>query len=644
MQSQAVAMYNALDQLVTGARLDAATAAGTGYSATVNAAVNPDTMQSCCCADCQSARQPDGVPGRPAELRHHPAAGLRPADRAAIPEETFYQPFGDLPTDCAAVQTMVRQARICCEVLRGYLGANPPAAAQANALAVAEKIYLLAAYQALLAGLGTSADEVRLATVADPATRSALAGRLGLTIDPYGAGRPDVLDQLLLAPPTAVPPPPAARAARAAADRGEHRAAVRAGGTDVTRNPLSDGPVIGDPAGIIARWNLDGVSWGRNTDPDGTIYLWLAQPGAGELDAALYKDKGLTKLVAFGQLSPPGTGLPASITLAPENNSGLSGAIEVTQATETEAISFGAIPLLASWQLATLRADWQTEDHPADPYTAGTSAVPLAQLPAGVTIPAAVPAVSYNSAAQVLTSTGVLAPADLAQLLQAAQGNAAAASYVSAVNALYVASQRPPVIDPDVIGPDDFRVPFTGAAAGNQPFGLWVTRRQWVDTQLQALQTAQGSGSAPSFTGMLGWMQNDLTYGPVTAKPWAPTTPVDEPGGPVGKPGPGRGRAGHHPAARLRPMPAARRSSTADGPVARRPGGQRGTAGSPAHRRRLARGGVAADAGGQDQVLRRLAGRGERRCRSTSARARSSSRCASRSPVTGRRCCRRARR
>ena len=285
--------------------------------------------------------------------------------------------------------------------------------------------------------------------------------------------------------------------------------------------------MIGDPNGIIGRWNLDGVSWGRNTDADGTVYLWLAQPGVGELDVALYKDKGLTELVAFGQLSPPGTELPASITVAPENNSGLSGALEVTQATETEAISFGAIPLLTSWQLATLRAEWQTEDQPADPYMAGTSTVPLAQLPAGVTIPAAVPAVSYNSAAQVLTSTAVLAPAHLTELLQAAQGNAAAASYVNAVNALYVASQRQPVIDPDVLGPDDFRVPSSGAAAGNQPFGLWVTRRQWVDTQLGALQTAQGSGIAPSFTGMLGWMQNDLTYGPVTAKPWAPTTPVD---------------------------------------------------------------------------------------------------------------------
>ena len=108
----------------------------------------------------------------------------------------------------------------------------------------------------------------------------------------------------------------------------------------------------------------------------------------------------------------------------------------------------------------------------------------------------------------------MLAPADLAQLLRPAQGNAAAASYVSAVNALYVASQRQPVIDPDVIGPDDFRVPVhrrgrggTSRSTCGSPGGTGSTR-SWA-----ALQTAQGSGSAPSFTGMLSWMQNHLTYG-----------------------------------------------------------------------------------------------------------------------------------
>ena len=93
----------------------------------------------------------------------------------------------------------------------------------------------------------------------------------------------------------------------------------------------------------------------------------------------------------------------------------------------------------ASWQLQTLRADWQAEDHPADPYTAGPSAVPLAAAARRGDDPGrACPPSATTPPPRSCSSTGVLAPADLAQLLQAAQGNAAAAAYVSAVNALYV--------------------------------------------------------------------------------------------------------------------------------------------------------------------------------------------------------------
>ena len=57
--------------------------------------------------------------------------------------------------------------------------------------------YLLTAYQALLTAAGTSYDEARLARTADPATRAALAARLGITLQPT---RPDQLDQLTLDP------------------------------------------------------------------------------------------------------------------------------------------------------------------------------------------------------------------------------------------------------------------------------------------------------------------------------------------------------------------------------------------------------------------------------------------------------------
>jgi hypothetical protein len=59
--------------------------------------------------------------------------------------------------------------------------------------------YPAAAYQALLSALGTSLEELRGARGATLAVRAALAGRLGIALSP---GRPDQLDQLLLAPST----------------------------------------------------------------------------------------------------------------------------------------------------------------------------------------------------------------------------------------------------------------------------------------------------------------------------------------------------------------------------------------------------------------------------------------------------------
>jgi Tc toxin complex TcA C-terminal TcB-binding domain/Concanavalin A-like lectin/glucanases superfamily/FHA domain len=57
--------------------------------------------------------------------------------------------------------------------------------------------YLPAVYEAILAAVGTSSEELRTATRATPAVRTALAARLGIVLD---TSRPDQLDQLLLMP------------------------------------------------------------------------------------------------------------------------------------------------------------------------------------------------------------------------------------------------------------------------------------------------------------------------------------------------------------------------------------------------------------------------------------------------------------
>ena len=87
--------------------------------------------------------------------------------------------------------TEVSQARVAVEVLRGQL--QPPAPAGLD------QRHRAHAYEVLLRELGTSGDELRLARVAGPADRQALAARLGLELSD---SRPDRLDAITLDPDT----------------------------------------------------------------------------------------------------------------------------------------------------------------------------------------------------------------------------------------------------------------------------------------------------------------------------------------------------------------------------------------------------------------------------------------------------------
>lgn len=92
-----------------------------------------------------------------------------------------------------------------------------------------------------------------------------------------------------------------------------------------------------------------------------------------------------------------------------------------------------------------------------------------------------------------------------------------------------------PVIDPDAIGPDDFRQPVakSNAAAPDMPFDIWLRRRQWVDGLLQTLLgmiRAQGAATVPDASQMLAWMSQPVPYPGQAASvtPWpGPTMPAD---------------------------------------------------------------------------------------------------------------------
>lgn len=169
MQLAAAAMYRMLDQLIIGANIDAATGNGPGLSPDLEKIIIPPGLVRCLCDDCQSAPSPTAYL---ADLLSYVTSRLLDQGEPVSLQylvDNYHQPFADLPTDCAAVETQVRQVRICAEVLYNYLRdpAHAPAAAQ-PALGTATASYLLSTYEALLTGLGTSYDELRLARAADP--------------------------------------------------------------------------------------------------------------------------------------------------------------------------------------------------------------------------------------------------------------------------------------------------------------------------------------------------------------------------------------------------------------------------------------------------------------------------------------------
>lgn len=88
----------------------------------------------------------------------------------------FLQPFADLPDDCSAAETQLRQVRLCIEVLRRKaikdgIDVSPIIVAHAQA-----------SYASLLSALGVSHTELRLARTASPERQQQLADRLAVPL------------------------------------------------------------------------------------------------------------------------------------------------------------------------------------------------------------------------------------------------------------------------------------------------------------------------------------------------------------------------------------------------------------------------------------------------------------------------------
>jgi hypothetical protein len=315
--------------------------------------------QQCGCADCEAAVSPAAYLAALFDYALQHVRNNKLKFDLKFLENTFHQPFSELPTDCEAVEKQVRQVRICVEVLRRYLGKRPLANPDKEAALVkAEEDYRFAAYAFLLSRIGTTYEEIRRIHKELPETRQALAERLGIDLtQPRPANPPgDELDQLFL---DAKAQPPAPHALT------EQVLETLFGLADTTRDPLSEAAKLGDDQNQITRWNLNGAIWGQNTDPGGMVYITLASPAANTFRIELYQDSDRTKLVAAGEiLETSGT-----VKLIEQNNSRLTGVVEIAYTVGSTTIAIAAIPTFLAWQLKHLRTLWIQQDHPADGYS-----------------------------------------------------------------------------------------------------------------------------------------------------------------------------------------------------------------------------------------------------------------------------------
>ncbi len=300
----------------------------------------------CRCNDCESAVSPisylaDLLDYAHKHLRVEGSMGGTVLATIEMFTESLHQPFGELPASCGIIHRELLQVRICIEVLRSFLDTQLLDVESANILSHAEGVYRLAAYEALLAGAGTSLEALRLARTADVESQGQLARRLGIA-----TAR---LNDLLLEP----------------GNINEQTLERIFGLVDTTRDVLSEGVKFGDdgPNEQVTRWRFEGVMWNRNTDNEGRLYLSLTSPQVNRFQVDVFSDSGRSQLVATGH-SDTARGM---VVLEAAEESELIGAVNVDYVSDTESIEISVVPDLLSWQFDFLREQWLAQDWPTPP-------------------------------------------------------------------------------------------------------------------------------------------------------------------------------------------------------------------------------------------------------------------------------------
>lgn len=442
--------------------------------------------------------QPFTTSGSPRVLTNPTtSAGLTPA----IIDSEFFQSVADLLDDKNSLKTneAVRQVRISVEVLREYLGANPPSTGQQQTLMNAEAAYRQAAYLSLLTQAGTSYDEIRLARTYDRANPNdwaklqAIADRLGINL---GRSANDELDQLYF---------------DLTKKDGDLGALTEAdlerlfGLVDTTRDPLSQGTVTGDAKEQVKRWMLRGVEYGI-TGLDGMLGVTIAKPQVS------IKLKSLT--LASGQMDANG-----NVVLFPAPNSKVSGWMSINYQADSSTIALRVVPRMLRWQQQRLRDEWAQADFritkgpvlgdtlqqivrwdlPALALSRGTDGngfvyVALQKI-AGPNFNVNVYA---DKARTTLVASGsTSSPTGTVNLNFANTTNSygtIAINYQADTNqiALAIQTSLPPIIDPDLLIDRDFKLPTLA-----NPYSIYSSRKTQVANWFNQLKTLREGDTNP---------------------------------------------------------------------------------------------------------------------------------------------------
>lgn len=247
-------------------------------------------------------------------------------------EKTFYQSFTHMPKDCSSSETIVRQIRICIEVLRR------------NALAANKKLlehkaireYPTQTHKALLNAIGTSYKELRLLRGASDKERQRKADILGISVDKLG--------KLLLL------------------EEGLTEATLEEvfGFQDTSRDPFSNGAKVYDEGDILRHWQLQGIEWGKNTDEGGFIYGNLSLNN-NKYTLGFYKDENQQESIAEVTVNNEENEI-VNFQLPPMSQSGLFGSCDLFHRVGSNDFKLSVIPKFLTWQLKQLQDIWKKED------------------------------------------------------------------------------------------------------------------------------------------------------------------------------------------------------------------------------------------------------------------------------------------